>query len=413
MNLWTMPHNKWLKGYWAFNAFLLLTSLFLFGIVMVPDWVVGPVVEVRKEFRTEKMGSVITESQKIQNHGDNEIEKLVKEMSAEEKVGQLMAVSFHSEASESGELIKAIHPGFVGVFEEGKLEKEELIDVIDGWQKQATQSGLPRLMVMVDQEGGRVQRLKRGFELIPSWEEVCQEQTTDEIRQLGRQVGEELKSVGVDGVWAPVVDRTIEGSLVLRGRTCSDDPEQIVKTADAYLWGLKEVGVLGVIKHYPGLGGTKVDPHTNFGVIEKVDNEVFLPFLGKTMSSHKWVAVSSPAVMVTHVGVGEDKLPCTVSGRCLMVLNQLRQMPENDFLVFSDAMEMDGLANKLSPTEAAYEAVMAGVDVLVYGAKASPEMQVGVYKELVDIYGRDEYFASKVDENVMRIVSNKAKYNGQ
>lgn len=82
---------------------------------------------------------------------------------------------------------------------------------------------------------------------------------------------------------------------------------------------------------------------------------------------------------------------------------------DNDFLVFSDAMEMEAVASKLAPVEAAYEAIMAGVDVVVYGAEADPGMQMEVYRGLVEMYRQDEQFAKKVDESVERVLRAKEK----
>jgi len=383
------PANKWLRGYWAFNAFLFGVSVFLFGIVMVPDWAVRPVVEVRRDLRPQAVAEL-----PVPVDG---VEQQLAMMTPGEKVGQLMAVSFHPESSvaSSGAMLATIKPGFVGLFSEGDLDKEELKRLVGGWQKDAKSLGMPKMVVMVDQEGGKVQRLKNGFVEIPSWEDVCSEDSVEEVEVLGRQVGEELVSVGVGGVWGPVVDRANPDSKVLAGRTCSASAEKIVAMSEAYVKGLSEAGVMAVVKHYPGLGDTKVDPHMELGSVEMIDTEVFGQLIG----------VAS-GVMVTHVNLAGDKLPCTISGRCLAWLRG-EANGDRPVLVWSDAMEMEGLTEAVGDAEGAYQAIMAGVDVLVYGAKADPGMQLGVARSLVESYKSDARFARRVDESVEKVLSLK------
>jgi len=316
--------------------------------------------------------------------------------SAEQKVGQLFSVAIN--ASVSAELITVVKPGMVGLFGTEEMSREEVGELIEKLRQVNAASGGERLLAWVDQEGGRVQRLAGdGFSDIPDWEEVCEEFEPIEVRELGRKVGEELMDVGVDGVWGPVVDRTNEESRVLRGRTCSEEPEKIVSYAKALIEGYHQAGLMAVVKHYPGLGAISEDPHVELGVVEKVDVEVF-ELLMKLMDG----------VMVTHVGLGEGKLPCTISGMCVGDLVRLRNGKNS--LVFSDAMEMEGLTRTLGDEEAVYQAIMAGVEVLVYGAEASMERQIGVYNQLVDLYSEDQHFGERVDSAVKRILEVKRQH---
>jgi len=187
-----------------------------------------------------------------------------------------------------------------------------------------------------------------------------------------------------------VVDRVATGSGVLRTRTCGDDPEEIVNKSLALMHGYERGGIVGVVKHYPGLGGTEVDPHVDFGLVEVADGEVFEALIGKVSG-----------VMVTHVGIGEDELPCSVSRKCLAELISLRKR-NSEFLIWSDAMEMGAVTSRLSDEEAAVMAVLAGVDVLVYGTDAPVELVESVHTVLVEQYLNDELFAERVDEVVER-----------
>ncbi len=313
--------------------------------------------------------------------GDEFDEVAFEGMVASDIVGQVMSVSV---ASGSGGLVEEIYPGFVGLFGTEDLSKDEVLELI---------SGVGDAWVFVDQEGGGVRRLREGFLKVDSWSSVCDELDEEEIWSLGKEVGDELAGVGVDGVWGPVVDRWNDESEVLEDRTCGIEAKEIVDKSLAYVGGMSEAGVVSVVKHFPGLGGTSIDPHVDLGGVEEVDWDVFDLVLDEV-----------DGVMVTHVRVGGDGLPCSLSGLCVGELVRLREEMGWDFLIFSDAMEMEAIDSYYSPVESAYLAIMSGVDVLVYGGGASEEIQLEVYDDLLDRYYVDERLMQRVDESAKRIL---------
>jgi len=338
-------------------------------------------------------GYVLWEKEEVVVEVEPQELDLLDGMSVEEKVGQVMSVAVVG--TESASLVRETHAGMVGLFEVEDMDAGEVGELVTELKRAAI--GGVRLWVFVDQEGGPVQRLNEGFSEIPSLEELCDEYETDGVFQWGRRVGRELVNVGVDGVWGPVVDRTNKESRVLSGRTCSENASVIVERVGVLIGGLKEAGVMTVVKHYPGLGATEVDPHDGFGQVEEIDWEVYESLLDEV-----------DGVMVTHVGLGNEELPCTVSRMCVGPL--VAKRGEREFLVMADAMEMAGVSEKLSDVEAAYLVLLSGVDVLVYGKDADAARQLEVYRELVRLYGEDELLAKRVDESVRRIM--EVKVNG-
>ena len=342
-----------------------------------------------------------SQSESVDDESTN-VEQRLAGMSAEERVGQLIALP---STLASGSTVMVIKPGFVGLFGVEEKKPEEVRAEVERIKREATASGGMVPLVLVDQEGGRVQRLKEGFVDLPSWEEVCETKNLEGVRSWAGELGRELKNVGVDGVWGPVVDRTNPESVIMKGRTCSDEPGKIVEGASAYIEGLNDAGVLSVVKHFPGLGGVSADPHREFGSVGEVDWEVFGQLLPMRLAD------GLMGVMVTHVGVGGDRLPCSASGKCLAELTQRRCDEWGCKLLFTDALEMKAVADRLSPAEAAYQAIMAGEDVLVYGAEEGGQEQLQVFEKLVELYKTDGELAKKVDEAVGRILRVKILSN--
>lgn len=375
------PKNRWAKWFVELYAGLAVV-LVLVGI--------GQVAVARN---TQGVGERVGRDRK--EKAKARWVEVYEEMSPRERVEQILAVP---DTVVEG-LGSDTHPGLVGLFDVEELSASEAAGLVEEIDGRYLGAGGLRPLVIVDQEGGKIQRLKgEGFSEVPMWEEVCGFGELEDAYQLGKRVGSELAVVGVDGVWGPVVDRTNSDNPVLKGRTCSGDADRLLSFGFEYARGLEEQGVVAVFKHFPGLGDTEVDPHTEYGSVEGVDWEVFEP-----------IVASASAVMVTHVGVGGDQLPCSVSQKCMAELNKKR-CENNCLVVFADAMEMAGVAEKLSQTEAAYMAVMAGVDVLVYGPKVEVQEVEGLVGELTELYEKDRKFAKRVDEAALGVLRLKSDW---
>ncbi len=132
----------------------------------------------------------------------------------------------------------------------------------------------PNLVIMVDQEGGRVQRLKQGFTQIPPMSTLGRcydgnpELAINAARVIGRVIAKEVAEVGIDLPLAPVVD--IGGcSRVIGDRALHSDPDIVVKLAIAFHKGMAEEGVASCAKHFPGHGGIEEDTHTEIALDDR------------------------------------------------------------------------------------------------------------------------------------------------
>jgi len=220
-------------------------------------------------------------------------------------------------------------------------------------------------MLMVDHEGGTVQRLNgEGFTKLPSWQEICSLPEDEQIELLGDSFAE-LKEVGINMVLAPVVD--LGPSSVLKSRVCSDDPGVVVAAAKRFIAQAKKYGIQPVLKHYPGLGTAGFDSHKAFKTIQPTENDL-------KVFSDLFDIYPDLSVMIAHVGIAkqESDLPCSLSASCIGSIKKLY----TDAYIISDALEMKGAlklpdGSERSLSQATKMAMSAGTDLLLYGSPVS------------------------------------------
>jgi beta-N-acetylhexosaminidase len=242
----------------------------------------------------------------------------------------------------------------------------ENIDQITALIKSITQTSTPPPTIWIDQEGGRVQRIRSGFTKFPSpyrFTHLYREnqETGLEMAHLGGMVcGRELASIGIGINCAPVLDiRQQKADPVIGNRAFGTTPQEVIQLADAWINGLATTGVMGVGKHFPGHGAAQVDSHKHLPTIKKsrieLDKHELLPF--------KNLANKLPALMTAHlIAQGIDPFnPATWSSATLKDL--LRKQWGYNGLIVSDAVEMGALKGNLA--DRVYNSLLAGCDLVL------------------------------------------------
>jgi len=159
----------------------------------------------------------------------------------------------------------------------------------------------PRLLITVDQEGGRVQRFKSGMTRLPPlavlgrWYARHPDRACDLAYRHGRVMAAELLDIGVDLSWAPVLDLN-RGSTVIGDRAMSDDPESLARLAAWYVAGMRDAGMAACAKHFPGHGSVQADSH-----LEVVTDPRGMEELQPDLLPFKALADDVQAVMMAHV----------------------------------------------------------------------------------------------------------------
>ena len=199
-----------------------------------------------------------------------------------------------------------------------------------------------RLLICVDQEGGRVQRFRDGFTRLPPlavigrWFASHPDRARDLAYRHGRVMAAEVLGHGVDLSLAPVLDLD-RGSEVIGDRAFSDDPDAVVDLAAWYLAGMRDAGMRCCGKHYPGHGSVVPDSHHQ-QVVDSRDLEQ----LAADLAPFESLAGQLDAVMPAHVCYPEvDPRP---AGFAPAWIERLRALPGFDGVVISDDLDMAGAA---------------------------------------------------------------------
>ncbi len=223
------------------------------------------------------------------------------------------------------------------------------------------------LLIAVDHEGGRVQRFREGFSLIPAMGQLWQmaDKNLTVAKELAKQsailMALEVQAVGIDISFAPVLDIN-NISDVIGDRAFHQQPDHVTELADAFVSGLHQVGMKATGKHFPGHGSVKADSHIDLPIDERASADLFqqdlLPF--KQLIARGKV----DALMPAHV-IFPDVDSQAVGFSHYWLQNILRQQLGFNGVIFSDDLSMQGAASAGGFVERAEAAQSAGCDMLL------------------------------------------------
>ncbi|WP_007023633.1 glycoside hydrolase family 3 N-terminal domain-containing protein [Saccharomonospora iraqiensis] len=256
--------------------------------------------------------------------------------------------------------------------------------------------------VAVDDEGGRVQRLDDLVGDIPSAREMARTMSPDEVRELARERGEQMREYGVTVDYAPVLDLT-EGAAggVIGDRSFGADPQTATEYALAFSEGLAEAGIRPVVKHFPGHGRADGDSHQELVTTPPLDElreRDLVPYesLGEFPAD--------TGVMVGHLNVPglTDGEPASVSAPAYELL---RQDYSFDGVVLTDDLgAMRAISDRYPLPEAVLRALQAGADRPLWssGGDVGP-----VLDRLERAVADGELSTETVTESLNRVLSDK------
>jgi len=224
----------------------------------------------------------------------------------------------------------------------------------------------PALLIAVDQEGGRVQRFREGFTRLPpaAWfgqlYEANKQHAHDVACETGWLMATELRSVGVDFSFAPVLDLGGDLSQVIGDRAFSHKPAAIVELAQAWRRGVNEAGMVAVGKHFPGHGGVREDSHHELPVDRRSMDEIMadlLPF-------ERMISYGLEAVMPAHV-IYEQVAPELAGFSPYWLKDVLRDRFRFQGAIFSDDLSMAAADSAGGYGDRALAALAAGCDMVL------------------------------------------------
>ncbi|TPV95739.1 MAG: beta-N-acetylhexosaminidase [Myxococcales bacterium FL481] len=283
-------------------------------------------------------------------------------MSALWQPGQLLFCGFEGTAvpRELARLIEQGRVGGVALFARNLRGPAAVRELIRSLRSLAPDEA--PLCVAMDQEGGRVQRLRAPWTRWPAMRRLGAADHVEHTRQVAAAMGTELREVGVSLNLAPCVDVDGEADDAIIGdRSFSSQPDTVARHAAAFVRGMQAAHVACCAKHFPGHGGTTVDSHHELPRVSAGAGELrdgpLVPFAR--------VAQADVAAMMTaHIlyPAVDPRRPSTISP---VVLEILRHELAYDGLVITDDIEMKAVAHRYAPAELAAGAVAAGGDVVL------------------------------------------------
>jgi len=290
------------------------------------------------------------------------VDSLMLRMSMEEKIAQLFMIAAYpardsAEASRVEQLIRKYKPGGI-IFFKGNPETQAIFT--NRFQAAAS---VP-LLIAMDAEWGLAMRLD-GTIQYPYQLMLGAVENDHLIYEMGRQIASQLRRLGVHISFSPVVDVNVNpDNPVISMRSFGEDPFKTTMKGIAYAYGLQTGGILAVGKHFPGHGDTFLDSHLTLPVIphsrQRLDSIELFPF-------RYLIQAGISGIMTAHLSVpaldtAKDK-PASVSP--MIIDNFLRRELEFKGLIFTDALNMKGVADKYAPGELEVKALKAGNDILL------------------------------------------------
>lgn len=331
-------------------------------------------------------------------------------MSLREKVGQMVMTGI--EGFEPGidarTLIGEHKVGGVILFSRNIQSATQTAGLINRLQAMAVDQGGVPLLVAVDQEGGTVMRVPDAT-LVPGNMALGAARDAGLAYRVGLRIGEELRAMGFNVNFAPVLDvNNNPQNPVIGVRSFGEEPELVTELGLAMIRGLQDAGVLATAKHFPGHGDTAVDSHIDLPAVPhdraRLDQVELAPFraaiengVAGIMSAH----VTFPAIDPT------PGLPATLSKPVLTGL--LREELGFEGLIFTDAMEMGAITSRYGIGRAAVMAVLAGADVVLVGWPSDWRMALEVVTALQEAAESGVIPEERIDASVARILAAKKR----
>ncbi len=260
------------------------------------------------------------------------------------------------------------HPMIGGVifFTRNYQSAEQVTHLVSQIRKEA-EAANKSILIAVDHEGGRVQRFRPEFTQLPAVASLGKLYTEDKPESLrvsrlhGWLMAAEVKSVGIDFSFSPVLDLNYEISDVIGDRAFHRDANIVAELASAYIEGMRDAGMASTGKHFPGHGAIKEDSHLAIPIDSRSKEDIFSADIQPFIHLFK---EGLDAVMPAHVIYPEiDNNPAGFSRVWLQDI--LRQQLKFDGVIFSDDLTMEGASVAGGFTERAEAAIEAGCDMIL------------------------------------------------
>lgn len=331
----------------------------------------------------------------------------VSKLSLREKIGQLFIFGFrgYEPDSEILELIERCGVGGVIYFTRNIVDAKQVHRLSQSLNEAGAKAGRVPMFIAIDQEGGMVARLVKGITLTPGNMALGATGNAEAAGDTARISGEQLRLVGLNLNFAPVVDvNNNPDNPVINVRSYGDNAELVSEFGLAAVRGYQQAGVSATVKHFPGHGDTNVDSHHALAMLPhdraRLEEIELVPF--------RRTADDADFVMTAHVGLpalDPSGVPSTLSKPILTGL--LREDIGYEGIIITDCLEMDAIDKNYGPGKASVMALQAGADMVLVSHTPAKHREALAAVEAAVASG--ELSEARIDESVSRILAAKVR----
>jgi beta-N-acetylhexosaminidase len=255
-------------------------------------------------------------------------------------------------------------------------------------------------LVTLDEEGGGVDRLKDIYGPRPSARTIASSRSTAYATNQGAQVARDMAALGFNVDFAPDVDVQVVRGPDLGSRNFGTDPQTVTTYAGAYLTGMQNSGVLGTLKHFPGLGAATIDAHAGLPLINRTRDQIesveLAPYRALLATGQVGAIMTTDLLMPAL----DPNLPAELSPA--IIDGALRHDLGFNGVVITDALYMDGITQHFSMNEAGVLAILAGCDMLE--GPMTPAQMTGMINALKAALTSGHLTQARIDLSVQRIL---------
>nr|WP_245252242.1 beta-N-acetylhexosaminidase [Paenibacillus sediminis] len=329
-------------------------------------------------------------------------------MNLRQKIGQMLLCGFEGTevTNELKRFIEEQQIGGVIYFARNVESAQQVARLTEQLQDIAVRSGNVPLWISIDQEGGMVARITEGITLMPGNMAVAAAGSLDSAYKLANLSGKELRELGINMNFAPVLDvNNNPGNPVIGVRSFGESAESAAEYGARMVHGYQDAGVAATAKHFPGHGDTDVDSHLDLPTIahswDRVERIELVPF-------KRAIQEGVDAMMSAHIyfpALETKKLPATLSHAILTGL--LRERLGYKGIIMTDCMEMNAIAEHYGTVQASVMAIEAGADIVL--VSHTPELQIGAIEAIERAVQEGQISEDRINASVTRVLALKAK----
>lgn len=335
--------------------------------------------------------------------GDNE-----DSMNLDEKIGQMIfsGVNGTEMNDDTKNIIENDHVGGIILFGDNIESAGQTVDFLNDI-KDANEKNPSPLLTGVDEEGGSVTRVPDDVTSLPTNQAIGELDDPDLSYDVGSVLGEQMKALGFNLDFAPVMDvNSNPDNPVIGDRSFGDDPDTVSKLGVQTMKGIQSKDIISVMKHFPGHGDTGVDSHLELPKVDKgrddLRNLELIPF-------QKAIENGADVSLIAHILLPQIDADNPASMSQKVITDMLRDDLGFDGVVVTDDLTMEAITDNYDIGEAALQSVKAGGDLMLVAHDYDSVQKV--FDTLKEAVENGELSEERIDESVERIQNLKDKYD--